>query len=117
MVVPASASPPTGNPQAFEGLVDRALDGRAATLASSGHALDLGLDARTLVRYAACDVSQHERHEIEHIVLRNDWARDRVIALVKGARDPSSPAAHLLAAARQRLLPPNKDLVEALSLI
>ncbi len=93
------ATPPTNLAATFGRLVDEAL--RARPTPDASHALMSGVDVYGLCRYAAVACSKQERGAMQRQLLDHPWAHSRVVALVKGARDPGSVAAAVISAARR----------------
>ena len=88
------------------------------------HALGIGVRPADLVRYVAGNLVVGEQGEIEALLVQAPWAMERVVALVKARRDPTSLGAQILAGefnpyayGVQRTEDPEMDAATLLNLI
>jgi len=112
---PIGSSP--SSETAWNDLVDAAGKERLRRLTTLEEVATSGeLDGQLLCRYAAGAAADAERRELEDVLARTPWARDRVVALLRGARgqDHGGLAARLLEAARSGEVDPERAVGQAI---
>ena len=87
-----AAPKPRSTPAAFEQLLRESFRVRD----TPRHALLMGVNPEEIVRYVRGGLSPAERNELTTLLVRSDWAMNRVTALVKAARNPNSLGAQIL---------------------
>jgi hypothetical protein len=77
------AASPSMSPEAFETFLATAVRQPRTTRT---YALDHGVDEPALLRYASGAVNMYERKEIEHVLIRCEWAQKFVVDHIKSTR-------------------------------
>lgn len=88
---PTAANPPQGAVT-----FDLAIQELATYRLTAAHALQIGVIPDEILDYVRGAVTPAQRSDIQATLVRSPWAQDRVVALVKAKKDPSSLGARTL---------------------